>query len=123
MFGFKNSLIGGLGFVVAFDGFGSDPLFGEKFDGRDEEVVVKAPLGFVEVIEEGHDLRIFESPVAEPLADVSVVFAFDVSVVIFLIFPGAGELDRGFTAEEIIHEEFIEKFLAVIRVEAEDGKG
>ena len=49
--GFKNSLIRGLGFVVMFDGFGSDAFFGQKFDGRDEEVVIKTPLGFVEVVE------------------------------------------------------------------------
>ena len=121
--GFKDSLIRSLGLVVMFDGFGSEALFGQEFDRRDEEIVVEAPLGFVEVIEQGHDFRVFESSVAEPLTDVSVVFAFNVSVVIFLIFPGAGELDRGFTAEEIIHEEFVEEFLAVITVEAEDGKG
>ena len=51
MFGFKNSLIRGLGFVVAFNGFGSDAFFGQEFDGRDEEIVVETPLGFVEVIE------------------------------------------------------------------------
>ena len=48
---FKNSLIRSLGFVVAFDCFGSDAFFGQEFDGRDEEVVVKTPLGFVEVVE------------------------------------------------------------------------
>ena len=44
------------------------------------------------------------------------------SVVIFLIFPGASELDRGFTAEKIIHEEFVEEFLAVITIKAKDRK-
>src|SRR3989338_481165 len=44
-------------------------------------------------------------------------------VVVFLIFPGAGELNRGFTAEEIIHEEFVKEFLPVVTVESEDGKG
>lgn len=85
--------------------------------------MVEAPLGFVKAVKQRNDFGILESSVAEPLADVSVVFAFDVSVIIFLIFSGASELDRGFTAEEIVHEEFVEKLLAVVAIEAEDGKG
>ena len=50
VFGFENSLVRGFGFIVAFDGFCSDTFFGQEFDGRDEEVVVKPPLGFVEVV-------------------------------------------------------------------------
>ena len=51
VFGFKDSLKRRLGFVMKLDGFGSDPFFGQEFDGGDEEVVVEAPLGFVEVVE------------------------------------------------------------------------
>ena len=51
VFGFKDSLKGCLGFVMMLDGFGSDAFFGQEFDGGDEEVVVEAPLGFVEVVE------------------------------------------------------------------------
>ena len=50
VFGFQESLVRRFGFVVAFDGFGGDAFFGQEFDGRDEEVVVKPPLGFVEVV-------------------------------------------------------------------------
>ena len=50
MFGFKDSLVGRLGFVVAFDGLGSDPFFGLEFDRRYEKVVVEAPFVFVEVV-------------------------------------------------------------------------
>ncbi len=67
---------------MAFDDFGADALFSLKFYGRHEEVVKEAPLVFVEVVQEIDDQRIFESSVAEPLADVSPIFAFDVSIVI-----------------------------------------
>ena len=39
-----NSLVRGLGGVIAFDGFGSDWLFGEEFGGREEEVVEGPPF-------------------------------------------------------------------------------
>ena len=105
-----------------FDDFGADPLFGLKFYGRHEEVVEEAPFGFVEVVEEGDDSRIFEASVAEPLADMSPVFTFDVSIVVFVIGAGASELDRYFSVEEIAHEGLIEEFIAVVRVKAENGK-
>ena len=49
VFGFQDSLVRRLGFIVTSDGFGSDSFFGQEFDGRDEEVVVEAPLVFVKV--------------------------------------------------------------------------
>ena len=64
MFGFKDSLIRRLGLIVMFDGFGSDPFFGQEFDGRDEKVVVKAPFGFIEIVEQVHDFWILESSVS-----------------------------------------------------------
>ena len=50
VFGFQDSLVRCFGFVVAFDGFGGDAFFGQEFDGRDEEVVVKPPFCFVEIV-------------------------------------------------------------------------
>jgi len=41
-----------------FDGFGTDPFFGEEFHGRAEEVMEESPFMFVEFVEEGNDLRV-----------------------------------------------------------------
>ena len=48
------------------------------------------------------------------------VFAFDVGIVVFVISPGTGELDGDFAVEEIFQEGLIEKFIAVVGVEAKD---
>ncbi len=39
-----------------FDGFGTDPFFGDEFDGRAEEVVEESPFLGIEVVEERDDL-------------------------------------------------------------------
>jgi hypothetical protein len=43
---------------MVFDGFGADPLFGEEFHGRAEEVMEEPPFVFIELVEEGDDLRV-----------------------------------------------------------------
>jgi len=61
--------------------------------------------------------------VAEPLADVGPVFLFDVSVVVFVVGSGAGKLDGLFSLGEVTEEVVVEKFGAVVAVEAEEGEG
>jgi len=53
---------------------------------------------------------------------VGPVFSFDVGVVVFLIFPGACELDWFFTFEEVVEEKAVKELPAVIKVDAEDGE-
>ncbi len=67
---------------MVFDDFGADAFFGLEFSGRHEEVVEEAPLILIEVVEKANDQRIFEAAVAEPLADMSPIFAFDMRVII-----------------------------------------
>jgi hypothetical protein len=45
-----NSLIRGLGRIIAFEGFGAGSFFGEEFGGGAEEVVEEAPFMAVEVV-------------------------------------------------------------------------
>ena len=52
---FHDSLVRGFGRIVAFDGFRSDPFFGEEFYGRAEEVMEESPFMGVEVVEEGYE--------------------------------------------------------------------
>ena len=46
----EDSLEGGLGFVVVFDGFGGDSFFVEEFGGGAEEVEEESPFLGVEVV-------------------------------------------------------------------------
>jgi len=48
--GVEDSLEGGLGFVVVFDGFGGDSFFVEEFGGGAEEVEEESPFLGVEVV-------------------------------------------------------------------------
>ena len=50
-----DSLIRGFGRIVAFDGFGADPLFGDELYRGAEEVVEEPPFFCIEVVKERHD--------------------------------------------------------------------
>ena len=50
-----NSLVGGFGGVVAFNGFGADSFFGDEFHGGAEEVMKESPFLGIEVIEQRDD--------------------------------------------------------------------
>ncbi len=41
-----------------FDRFGADPFFREELHGRAEEVMKQPPFMFVELVEQGDDLRV-----------------------------------------------------------------
>ncbi len=94
-----------------------------ELSGGKEEVVEEPPLGGVELVEELDQPRIFEALIAQPLADMSPVFLFDMSVVVLLVRPRAGELDRGAAILEVADEVPLKELGAVIAVEAENGKG
>lgn len=105
---------------MAFDYLGPIAVFLDEFDGGNEEVVVKPPLFFTEVVHERNDFRVCEASVPESLADVRIVFALDMGVIVFLVFAGASELDRDFSVKEITNENLVEKLVAV---KAEEFKG
>ena len=46
----KDSLEGGFGGVVVFDGFGADSFFAEEFHGGGEEVKEESPFLGIEVV-------------------------------------------------------------------------
>jgi hypothetical protein len=56
--GIEDSLVRGFGRAMVFDGFGADPLFGEEFHGRAEEVMKEPPFMSIEFVEEGNHLRV-----------------------------------------------------------------
>ena len=48
---FHDSLVGGFGRVISFNGFGAEPLFSDEFDGETEEVEEEPPFFGREVVE------------------------------------------------------------------------
>ena len=50
-----DSLVRCFGRVVAFDGFRSDSVFGDKFYGGAEEVMEEPPFVCVEIVEGAYD--------------------------------------------------------------------
>ncbi len=63
-----------------------------------------------------------EAFIAEPLADMSPVFLFDMSVVLIVVGAAAGELDGLGSLREVAEEVVVKEFGAVIAVEAEEGE-
>ena len=92
--GFEDSLQRRFGSVVFFDHFRAASIFVYKFGAGYKTVDEHSPLGSVEVVEHGHDDWIIEAFIAQVLPDNAPIFAFDVGVIVFMVFPGAGVLHR-----------------------------
>lgn len=107
---------------MAFDDFGANSFFLDKFCRRQEEIEEEPPFVAVEVVESGNDLGVLEAAVAEPLTDMGPVFLFDMGVIVFVVGARASDLDREFSVLEVADEVPVEKFRAVIAVEAEEWK-
>jgi len=73
------------GFAVAFDGFGFDALLFDEFHGGQEEVQEEAPLGSVEIVEQGDDSGVVKAVIAQVLANEGPVLFFDVCIIVFLV--------------------------------------
>jgi len=56
------------------------------------------------------------------LADVSPVFLFDVSVIIFVIGTASGELDGLFSLSKMFEEVMVEELRSVVTIEAQQGE-
>jgi len=120
---FHDSLIRGLGRVMTFDGFGADSFFGNQFPRGAEEVMEEPPFLGVEVVEQGYDLGVVQSFIAQPLSHVSPVFLLHMGVIIPAVSPASGKVDWLLSLGEMSQEVVIEEFGAVIAIEAEQGKG
>ena len=53
----------------------------------------------------------------------SPVFLFDMSVIVFVVGTASGEVDGLFSLDKVSQEVVVEKLGAVVRIEAEQGKG
>lgn len=119
MFRFKDSLERCFWAIIAFDGFGSNSLFLDEFDGGTEEVEEETPFRAIEIVHERDNGWIVEPDVTEPLTDVGPVFLFDVSIIVTVIRARTGKLDRRVPAEEVFDEMMVDELAAVVAIEAE----
>ena len=78
-------MIGCLRCFVSFVVAAVDTFLLEEFEGGIEVVLQKAPLVGVEVVDEGDELWVVESIVAEEVADIGPVFLFDMGVIVFTV--------------------------------------
>ena len=105
------------------DDFRADSSFLQQFCRGQEEIVEESPFGGVEVIDEFNESKIFESQIAEPLANVGPVLLFDMGVVIFFVGSGSSKLDGLRSILEVSDEMPLEELGTVVAVKAEDIKG
>jgi len=117
---FHDSLVRGFWRIVAFDGFGADSFFRDKFYGGAEEVVEESPFLGIEVVEGRYDGGVIQAVVSEPLPDVCPVFLFDMGVVVFVVGPASCELDGSFSFGKVSEEVIVEELASVVAIEAED---
>lgn len=109
--------------VVFFDGLGTDALFSDKLHLREKEVQEETPFGGVEIIHHGDHAYVFEALVTEILADVGPVFAFDMSVVIFLVLTASSVLDRSMSMGEVFKKGPVQEFTSIVAIETTDAEG
>ena len=74
------------------------------------------------MIEERDGLGVIQAVVADPLADMSPVFLFDMGVVFIVVRAAAREVDGIFSLGEVADQVVVEEFASVIGVEAEEGE-
>jgi hypothetical protein len=73
---FHDPLVRGFGRIVAFDVFGADPFFGDKFYRRAEEVVEEPPFSCVEIIEKSNNSGMIQPFISDPLSYMGPVLLF-----------------------------------------------
>lgn len=105
------------------DGLGADSFFGHQFHRGAEEVMEEPPFLGVEVIQQGYDLGLVESCIAQPLSHLSPVLLLHMGVIVLVVSPASGKLDRLFSLGEMPQQVVIEEFGAVIAIEAQQGEG
>ena len=78
----------------------------------------------IKVIQKIDELWIVKALVAEPLADVGIIFLFDVSVVIFFVGTGASELDGRLSTgiSEVTQEVIVEEFTTIVAIKTFERK-
>ena len=67
-------------------------------------------------------MGVIDAVVADPLADMSPVFLFDMGVVLIVVRAAAGELDGMCSLGEVAEKVVVKEFASVIGVEAEEGE-
>jgi hypothetical protein len=82
---------------MTLQGLGAHSVLGHKPHRRAEEVMKKLPFGGIEIIEERNNGRISESVIAQPLSDMSPVLLLHMGIIVLMVDPASGKLDRLFS--------------------------
>jgi len=115
---FKEPRAGGAGLrFVGFPQFAGHAFFFEEFEGGQKEVMKVAPDGVAFSGGRGQG-RVIEPVFPQKFADVGAVFLLDVGVVIFVVGPGAGDVDGGDAVAPKGEEVPVEELGAVVAVHA-----
>ena len=86
-------------------------------------VLIEGPLVGIEAVDEGNDGGGIDAVIAQQVTRVGPVFLFDMSVVIFLVRPGASEIHGAVSIGKIADEMVVEELGAVITIEGQQWKG
>ena len=76
-------------------------LLGKEFDRGAEEVMKKSPFVTVEIIEQWDEEGLIETAIADPLANMSPVFLFNMGVVFFVVRAASCEVHGLFSLGEV----------------------
>ena len=126
---FQDTLIGGSGRIISFDGLIVHPSFGDQFEDRLEEVEVEAQV-LVDTLEEkelglGVEAIITDEATDDrpifPLAPPARAGVFDMGLIVFLVRARTGKGD--FLKVAVMEEQVVDELGTVVRVNAEQIEG
>jgi hypothetical protein len=86
--GLQDPLEGRFGRVVGFDDLGALTMLVNQLHGGKKPVDKFSPFILVEIVEPEDDLGVVEAFITQVLANEAPIFAFDVRVIVFVIFSG-----------------------------------
>ena len=98
---------------------GGYALFVDEFDRGQIEIEVERPFIGVELVEEIDHGRVCKPVVSELLSDVGPVFAFDVGIVVGLVFARPRVSHGMQSVEQIVLDRVIDELAAIVAVESQ----
>jgi hypothetical protein len=118
--GCLDTLIGGSGRIISFDGLIVHPPFGDQFEDRLEEIEVEAQV-LVDTLEEQELGLGVEAIITDEATDDRPIFLFDMGLIVFLVRARTGKGDLLKVA--VMEEQVVDEFGAVVGVNAEQIEG
>ena len=102
--GFHDPLEGSSGWIMPFDDLRALTFFLDQLHRGEKEVQQESPLSGIELIEVCNRAFILQTVIAKVLANMGPVFAFHVSVIVFVILSGASIVYGAFSVGEVFQQ-------------------